>query len=644
MDRNGIWMERHWGTRAIALTLLCLGAVCLNQAKAVAELQFEEVWMATTGGGARLATDGQGTCMLVWYDSDPINGDLDIFQSVSTDSGETWSPAVPLNTDAATDTGHDYRVDVAYAGQGVWIAAWESKNPPGGGTYDYDIFYSRSVDNGATWDTPLPLNAEAYNDGPKAQDWLVRLATDGAGVLLASWMRYGTGSNLGPRLSRSADYGATWTEFPTSFSLSMPCCAIAYGRSSDGLGKWIATDSARDDLGNWYFGMSSSADGLDWSPVEWLLTGDDYIDPTWLDERLSLTADELGNWLLAYRWGTNKVFSSTDSGETWVGPQTLEAANPELRSRWYGGVSVATDGQGRWVAVGNAMEAFGGMLGDDSDLLYFLSEDNGASWSAPTPINQDAWGDEIDDMTGDGIPPQIVSCSGSWIVTWSGPAGVHVARTPQTPKPGITVQPVVGHTTEDGATALFQVALFAEPAADVTVTPLLSDASEGLVTPAMLTFTTANWSTPQELTVTGVDDSVVDDDQTYYLTLSAASTDPDHDLLERTVVIFNKDNDTPTQASVSSITYSLSRDRKDLFVYVTVVNEAGAPVAKASVTADLYKNGVKLTSFSGATLSNGIVTFKLTNAKSGTYTTTVTSVVADGLTWDGITPGNSFTK
>jgi len=34
----------------------------------------------------------------------------------------------------------------------------------------------------------------------------------------------------------------------------------------------------------------------------------------------------------------------------------------------------------------------------------------------------------------------------------------------------------------------------------------------------------------------------------------------------------------------------------------------------------------------------------LKNASSGTYTTTIIDVVANDLTWNGLTPPNSFTK
>ena len=46
----------------------------------------------------------------------------------------------------------------------------------------------------------------------------------------------------------------------------------------------------------------------------------------------------------------------------------------------------------------------------------------------------------------------------------------------------------------------------------MTIALSSSDTTEGTVGPASLTFTTANWNVAQTVTVTGVDDAVVDGD------------------------------------------------------------------------------------------------------------------------------------
>ena len=80
---------------------------------------------------------------------------------------------------------------------------------------------------------------------------------------------------------------------------------------------------------------------------------------------------------------------------------------------------------------------------------------------------------------------------------------------------GVTVSSISGDTDESGTTATFTVVLTSQPSDDVTIPISSGDPSEGTVDQASLTFTGANWNTPQSVTVTGVDDALVDGDFTY---------------------------------------------------------------------------------------------------------------------------------
>ncbi len=55
-------------------------------------------------------------------------------------------------------------------------------------------------------------------------------------------------------------------------------------------------------------------------------------------------------------------------------------------------------------------------------------------------------------------------------------------------------------------------------------------------------------------------------------------------------------------------------------------------------------SGPKARGGTGTTDALGEMTYRMNDAPSGTYTTTVTGVTATGLTWDGTTPPNSFDK
>jgi hypothetical protein len=112
--------------------------------------------------------------------------------------------------------------------------------------------------------------------------------------------------------------------------------------------------------------------------------------------------------------------------------------------------------------------------------------------------------------------------------------------------PGIAVSPTSGLvTTESGDTATFTVALGTAPTADVTIALESSDPGEGTVSPTSLTFTPADATTPQTVTVTGVDDTAADGDVAYtVVTAAAVSADGVYDGLDAPdVAVTNADDD-----------------------------------------------------------------------------------------------------
>ena len=111
---------------------------------------------------------------------------------------------------------------------------------------------------------------------------------------------------------------------------------------------------------------------------------------------------------------------------------------------------------------------------------------------------------------------------------------------------GITVTPTSGlTTTEARGTATFTVVLTTQPTADVTIALSSSDATEGGVAPASLTFTSANWNTAQTVTVTGVNDDLDDGDVAYTIvTAAATSADAKYNGINAAdVSVTNTDND-----------------------------------------------------------------------------------------------------
>ncbi|MGL5063168.1 MAG: DUF4347 domain-containing protein, partial [Microcoleus sp.] len=113
--------------------------------------------------------------------------------------------------------------------------------------------------------------------------------------------------------------------------------------------------------------------------------------------------------------------------------------------------------------------------------------------------------------------------------------------------PGITVNPIAGlNTTEAGGTATFTVALNSQPIAPVTIGLTSSNPAEGTVSTNSLIFDSINWSSPQTVTVTGVDDSAADGLKTYTIvTAPATSTDSNYNNLHADdISVTNSDNET----------------------------------------------------------------------------------------------------
>lgn len=92
---------------------------------------------------------------------------------------------------------------------------------------------------------------------------------------------------------------------------------------------------------------------------------------------------------------------------------------------------------------------------------------------------------------------------------------------------GVTITPTSGLTAiESAGTAVYTIVLKTQPTADVTVTAVSEDTTEGTVSPATFTFNASNWNVEQAFTLTGVDDLLLDGNISYFLTHSFASADP----------------------------------------------------------------------------------------------------------------------
>ena len=134
-----------------------------------------------------------------------------------------------------------------------------------------------------------------------------------------------------------------------------------------------------------------------------------------------------------------------------------------------------------------------------------------------------------------------------------GPWSDNATGTPEVPTaPGVTLSKTSLTVTEEDATGdSYTVVLDTLPTANVVVTVAGHAGTDVTPAPTPLTFTTVNWETAQEVTVTAADDADATDD-TVTLTHSAASTDSDYGgIAIADVTVTVEDNDT---AQVTGVT------------------------------------------------------------------------------------------
>ncbi|WP_373073042.1 gliding motility-associated C-terminal domain-containing protein [Zeaxanthinibacter enoshimensis] len=220
---------------------------------------------------------------------------------------------------------------------------------------------------------------------------------------------------------------------------------------------------------------------------------------------------------------------------------------------------------------------------------------------------------------------------------------------------GVTVTPTSGTTTESGGSFQFTVTLNTQPTAAVTIPISSNDPSEGTVSASQVVLDNTNWNTGQTITVTGVNDNIVDGNVSYTIvTGNPASGDPAYNGLGANdvanVSATNTDNDTELTIANSSTTEGTG------FVF-TVTSSNAVPggftvnIGFTDGTAtggnlplafpEDYDNGVKTLNFSGGAGEQqqfGVATTNDTRVEGNeNFTVTMTSGNPNVITTDTAT-------
>ena len=279
----------------------------------------------------------------------------------------------------------------------------------------------------------------------------------------------------------------------------------------------------------------------------------------------------------------------------------------------------------------------GGSDYDDEYLCVTCHGLNGQGGTDPDPLNSPMTCDactSIDALATVITNTMPVGNVGACIGSTPGTCAYDIAAfmmdqwiTPNLPDPGVTVSaPTNVATSEDLATATITLRLNTEPTADVNIQVTSSDTTEGTINPGnslTLTFNAANWSTPQSVVVTGVDDVDTDGNIQYTIvTTMLATADTDYAAIDPDdVTITNTDNEVVIPAGITLSKTSVTTSENATTDTFTVVLDT-IPTADVTI-------GLSSSATDEAVVSPSSLTF--TNANYNTPQTVSVTGVDDGV-------------
>jgi hypothetical protein len=182
-------------------------------------------------------------------------------------------------------------------------------------------------------------------------------------------------------------------------------------------------------------------------------------------------------------------------------------------------------------------------------------------------------------------------------------------------------------TKEDPLSDTFSVVLSSQPGSDVVLgTMLSSNPGEVSVAPSSISFTTSDWDIPKIVTVTGVDDAVVDGMKSVLIDLGISScADSDWDALDPgDVTVHNLDNDATAFPGVTVIAGSNN-----------LVSESGTPSSFSVVLNDQPTSNVTI-SVSVSDTSEGTITAPFSGASGSITFTTANWDIPQSITVAGV--------
>jgi VCBS repeat-containing protein len=485
--------------------------------------------------GRAVATNASGRTVVVWHDQ--TSGADEIHARVFDANGAALTGELVLVT---TNTGYQDQPAVAMRADGSFVVAWRAGNDQDGsgtgiyaGTFDANgnpISGEFRINQATNYDQALP--SIAINPSGSGADFVV------------TWSRWFLSSASWGVEARSFTWGglalnAEWDVNDLGAG-DQTHSAIAFGANGQGVIVW--QDDNHDGSGWGVFGQRIDANG---DPIGFAsnfgvssVTLGQQFDP---DVSVADNGDFVAVWSYIAQGG----------GNTSVHGRVFHANGTAMGAEF----TVPADTAG---SQQNASVAMRG-LGDFVVTWESDSAEGNGSWGVYArqfnPVGLAESGDVLVNTTtaADQRYPSIAVRDDTAVVVWSGTSatstptdadGVFLRQVPL-PWPGVAFTASGTITSESGGSLSIDYVLTTRPTADVTITLTPTDATELALDLTTLTFTSANWNVAQRVTVTGVNDTVVDGDVASAIHFATASGDPMYaGLSGNSPSITNTDDDT----------------------------------------------------------------------------------------------------